>query len=525
MTFVKCSAGIVLTLLAFACPACVGRSAPSQAHRDPPPPHPMMAVAVREERAPSLAPLPSPGARSIGHCDAAMRARDPMRLTLAHLNDMQARYSELLAGRSRYAYVAGYLRRLKEEVPETLVLDAGDDYEKGSIAELSSMGESTRQMIQALPIDVRTVGNHDFAYGEAAVLRDVSLSQHPVLAANIARKGGEKGPFLPFARFDVGCVKVGVVGLVTGNYGADDQPTREPFDGVFVQDDHVVDVLTREVREHRAEVDVMIALDHLGYWQDVELAMKVPGVDLVIGGHSEDLVKEPRAVTRADGSRAWILQAGHYARNVGRADITVSRKDKGVVLERYKMITIDEAVPYAVDVALLARSIEREHAPDSQTPIALTHREIKAGKPMADLTWRAVSESWGADGLLIGKDLFWDGLPAGPVTLQRLFDTVLVQRQPAGTSGFSSLYLVSLTGQDLLTLRGRTNQGLFVFYAPEVIVPSRSYRIAIEKRALRYPAYAFGGWATLPEGRFGGELIDVLDVYARARTRRGLALD
>ena len=100
-----------------------------------------------------------------------------------------------------------------------------------------------------------------------------------------------------------------------------------------------------------------------------------------------------------------------------------------------------------------------------------------------------------------------------------------MQRQPAGTSGFSSLYLVQLTGQDLLTLRGRTNQGLFVFYAPDVIAPGRSYRIAIEKRALKYPGYAFGGWATLPEGRFGGELIDVLDVYARARTRRGLALD
>ena len=65
------------------------------------------------------------------------------------------------------------------------MLDAGDDYEKGAVAELRSGGETTRRMVQALPIDVRTIGNHDFAYGEEAVLRDVSLSAHPVLAANV----------------------------------------------------------------------------------------------------------------------------------------------------------------------------------------------------------------------------------------------------------------------------------------------------------------------------------------------------
>src|SRR6185312_13350505 len=103
------------------------------------------------------------------------------------------------------------------------------------IDELRSMGETTRQMLQALPVDVRTIGNHDFAYGEAAVLRDVTLSAHPVLAANITSHG-KNSPFVPFVRLQVGCVSVGVVGLVTGNYGANDQPTREAFDGVFEHD-------------------------------------------------------------------------------------------------------------------------------------------------------------------------------------------------------------------------------------------------------------------------------------------------
>ena len=479
-------------------------------------------MAVRDEPSPDPVRLPSKsGTRVIGRCDG--EKPETARFTVAHLNDMQARYGELLAGRSRYAYVAGYLRQLKEEVPDTLVLDAGDDYEKGSVAELYSMGETTRQMIQALPIDVRTIGNHDFAYGEAAVLRDVALSAHPVLAANVARRS-EKGPFAPFARVDVGCLKVGVIGLVTGNYGANDQPSREPFNGVFVHDDHYVDVLAAQVREHRAEVDVMIALDHLGYWTDVELAVKVPGVDLFVGGHSEDVIKDPRPVTHADGSKAWILQAGHYARTVGRADVVFSRTDRKVTIEKYKMVTIDAKLPYVEEVAELERKLEQGSAPDARVPVAVASSTIRPGKPMADLVFRAVSDRWGADALLLGNDVFWDGLPAGPITLQRLYDAVLVQREPAGTSGFTSLHLVEVTGAQLLNLRARA-QGDFAFYTPALISPARTYRFAIEKRAMTFPGYAFGGSVALPAGRYAGELIDVLDAYARARTSRGLTID
>jgi hypothetical protein len=456
-------------------------------------------------------------------CDGASERH----VTFAHVNDMQARYGEKIAGKSRYAYVAGYLRQLKEEVPDTLVLDAGDDYEKGSLLELRSMGEATRQMVQALPIDVRTMGNHDFAFGEAAVERDVTLSLHPVLAANVHRHG-ESGPFAPYARFDVGCVRVGVVGLVTQNYAADDTQTKEAYDGVFEQDDHYVDILTEQVRLHRAEVDVFVALTHLGLFADVELARRVFGVDLVIGGHSEDLVKTPYVLARADGSHAFVLQAGHYARNIGRADLVVAPKDKGVnvAIERYRVINVDESLPAVDDVADLASRLEHEIEPDASQVIAHVKAPIAAGRPMADLVWHAVAERWGADGMILGRDLFWDGLPAGPVTLQRLYDTVLVQRQPAGTSGFSSLHVIAINGAELATLAGKLGGGAYVsVHLPDAIEPKRTYRVAIEKRALTFPRVAFAAPVRLPRGRYAGELIDVLEAYARARTAAGLPLE
>jgi 2',3'-cyclic-nucleotide 2'-phosphodiesterase (5'-nucleotidase family) len=444
---------------------------------------------------------------------------------------MQARYGEKIAGKSRYAYVAGYLRALKAEQP-TLVLDAGDDYEKGSIAELRSMGETTRRMIQALPIDARTVGNHDFAYGEAAVVRDVLGSAHPVLAANI-RRGAERGPFAPFARIDVGCVKVGIVGLVTYNYGADDNPTKEPYDGVFHYDDRLWQTLDAQVKAHRAEVDVMIALTHLGFSVDAELARSVQGVDFIVGAHSEETLDRPPAIAHRNGV-AYVMQAGHYARSIGRADVMIGA-DKKVTLEKYRIVAVDESLPVAQDVDELATRLEREAAPDAHAVIAKVDSELRPGKPMADLVWRAAKDQWGADALLIAKDVFWEVLPAGPVTLERLYNCVLVQREPAGTPGFSSLYFVDVGGAELaawrhrlIVDRSRAAPGLatppeYALYTPATMVAGKTYKVAVDKRALAFPNLALAN-TRMPSGRFAGELIDLLEAYARARTAKGLTL-
>lgn len=469
------------------------------------------------------APAPAaPSVKRVGKCEGDEAV---WKFSVAHINDFQARYSDRIQGKSRYGYVAGYLRDLKARVPETLILDAGDDYEKGSIAELRSMGESTRLMIQALPIDVRTIGNHDFAYGEAAVLRDARLSSHPVLAANISME--EPSPFVPYARIDVGCVRVGIIGLVTGNYGADDQPSKAAFDEVFVHDPHYAKILEAQVLAHRAEVDVMIALDHLGLWEDVALAAKVPGIDLVVGGHSEDTVKEPYWVSRKDGSHAWVMQAGHFAETLGRAELAFHRKEKSLSIASYAIVKVDASLPYAEDVGDLAASLEAQHAPDAHRVLAVLRGDVPQGKGMADLLWRATSESWGVDALIVGKDLFWDKLHAGPVTLQGLYDTTLVQREPAGTSGFASLHVIRLTGAELTAAREKLRVGpVYEFYGPEAITPDRLYRVAIEKRALTYPKMAFyPGYHEFPKSRFLGEMIDALEPYARSRTARGLSLD
>ncbi|MEO8800597.1 MAG: hypothetical protein ABI551_22090, partial [Polyangiaceae bacterium] len=330
----------------------------------------------------------------------------------------------------------------------------------------------------------------------------------------------------PYARFDVGCARVGVVGLVTRGYGPDDKPVDGAFDGVFDHDKRYEAVLRREVEAHRSEVDVMIALTHLGIGVDMALAARVPGVDIVIGGHTEDLLKYPGYVNKISGKKAWVLQAGHWGQTFGHGVVVVDTTTHALRFESYGIVKVDATLPYADDVGELAAKLESETVPDAHVAIAKVRGTIAQGRPMADLVWKAAHDQWNADAMILGSDLFWGSLHPGPLTLQQLYDVVLVQRQPSGTSGFSSLFMADVSGIQLKKISGALGAGpTYAFYGPSAIDDERIYHLAIDKRALNAPATAFRGKPELPVGAFKGELIDVLEPYARARTAAGLTLD
>ncbi|MBX3204112.1 MAG: hypothetical protein KF764_03535 [Labilithrix sp.] len=466
---------------------------------------------------------------TIGACAPAEREKGVARFGFAHFGDLHARYGELLGGHSRYGYIAGFLKQLKEARP-TLVLDAGGDYERGSLAEVRSSGEATRQLVQALPIDARTIGRSDFAYGETAVLRDARLSRHPVLAANVmhADLPASAQPFRPYARFDVGCAKVGVIGLVTGGAGADGRPTKAPYDGVFVHDDRYLAILEREAKAYRAEVDVLVALTHLGQAEDLALARgggKL--VDLVVGAGSGDRLAAPVVVRHPDGTKTWVMQAGPFGQALGRGEVVVKLgAARTIAIEGYGVVDIDEALPHASEVSDLARRIEDAVAPDAHASIGRLSAPVER-RAVSELVWRAAAATWRVDAMVVGRDLGQAKLPKGDVTLQRLYDAVLGQRQPAGTAGSSSIWIAELGGAEMSAIARVFRPGTtYDWFGPRSkFDPTRRYRLALDKRAATNPKVLFGPESRSLRPALVGEAIDALEPYARARAARGQSID
>jgi 2',3'-cyclic-nucleotide 2'-phosphodiesterase (5'-nucleotidase family) len=228
-------------------------------------------------------------------CDNTARSQN---LTFLDVSDIHAHYNPDVSGSSPLARIRGYYERTKRTNPFTLLTNAGDDYEKGSIAEVLSRGRATREVVEAMGYDVRAIGNHDFAWGLKELL---AFSRDPsaiVLASNIQMVGGQSGSqpgWTDYAALTLGCVRIGVFGLVSKPW---DEKGKQ-YDGSYYpqlrSDFRFVQTARKIIARHREDADLLVLVSHLGAHEDTRLAEQTEGIDLILGGHSHTLHRPPEA--------------------------------------------------------------------------------------------------------------------------------------------------------------------------------------------------------------------------------------
>jgi len=271
-----------------------------------------------------------------------------------------------------------------------LLLDSGD-FSMGTTfelllptqaAELTEMGK--------LGYDAITLGNHELDWtpgGLAQILAAAAANGFavPIVASNLT---------LDAASTDVGALsvkagvrrklvktlanglKVGIFGLF-GQNAVNVTPMAAPltFDPIATTSTVLVDELRNQ--DH---VDLVIALSHSGINQagqgeDAVLAAAVPGIDVILSGHTHDVLTTPVRV----GSTV-ITQAGRYGDHLGRLALTITRKPgaaSAVHLDSYDLVSIDDTV--AGDPATETRIAGYEAAIDAAlAPSGLDHAKALA---------------------------------------------------------------------------------------------------------------------------------------------------
>src|SRR5690606_8846624 len=94
----------------------------------------------------------------------------------------------------------------------------------------------------------------------------------------------------------------------------------------------------RELREQE-KVDAVIVLTHLGVDVDKKIAESVPGIDIIVGGHTHILTKKPVYTNGVP-----IVHAGYWAQYLGEYELTIKKNGK-VELTNHKIHQIDNTVP------------------------------------------------------------------------------------------------------------------------------------------------------------------------------------
>ena len=185
-----------------------------------------------------------------------------------------------------------------------------------------------------------SLGNHDYAWGPEKLL-EFSQDDNAIVLASNTRLRESNYKILAvsdFAKVQVGCITLGVFGMTSVPWDELDEPIEDDpipdFIKQFKMSWQWQQIAQSIVSQYSDDVDYMIMLSHLGKGTDVEIATNVPGIDLVLGGHThggEDFIELE--------NNALVIQPEFYARGVTDLNLVLILADKA--LSRYDYQHVD----------------------------------------------------------------------------------------------------------------------------------------------------------------------------------------
>ncbi len=298
-------------------------------------------------------------------------------------------------------------------------------------------GRAIVPALNALGVEAMTPGNWEYGFGPDVLRRRINEMDFPVLACNLQNADSGEHWLPPYAMREVDGLRVGLVGITSPII-----PQMSPafarglrFPDVRAHLPHCIDKLERE--EH---ADLIVAISHLGFAQDVALAGEVGGIDVILSGHTHNRLTAP---VRA--GRTLIIQSGFSGSFLGRLDVELC--DGVIINTRHELIALgaqiapDPAMQALVDEQLAPFRAEMEEVVGS-TRCGL-HRMALAETSMDNLITDAYLHETGADVALSHGWRFAPPVAPGNITMGDLW--AMVPTNP-------ELALVPLTGAQLADL-------------------------------------------------------------------------
>jgi 5'-nucleotidase / UDP-sugar diphosphatase len=471
------------------------------------------------------AETPPPPQQKWPTCDCRSAVQ---KVSFVHVSDMHANYNPGADGTSPISRVRGYYESVKKDNPFTVFTNSGDDYEKGSIAEELSRGRSTREVVQAMGYDVRTLGNHDFAWGIKELLLFSNDPKAVVLSTNTRINRRIDSPlrdipagFTDFTVLTVGCVRIGFFGLTARPYGIDGRQHNGPVYPdlpALEMDFDFVGIAKRIIAQYRQEVNVLVLVSHMGLTDDIAVAEQTSGIDLILGGHSHSTLEKSMRV-----KDTTIVHVGAHAEHIGRHDLSYDLENKAIVGSRFQLVAnTPETIQGDERMNKAIANILSDYQQELHETVTAVRRD-HGPRAMALIAARAAVQKLRIDAAFVAIGSVWQGWRSGGLTRQDILDAFRVEREPVGTPGTSSLYLLEVNGADLLHTRTILQDA--AYWGPAEIDPFTFYTIAMQKSQALNQQQLFSRNLAIAPPRPVAELWEVVTNFASDLRAESLALD
>lgn len=255
-------------------------------------------------------------------------------ITVLHTNDTHSQIDPIgdtdktHAGQGGVARRATLVKKVRQENPNTLLIDAGDVLQ-GTPYFNFYKGEVEYKAMSLIGYDVGTIGNHEFDNGVQALAKAMQFANFDIVSTNYDVRGSAlESKVKTHVVKQVGGIRVGLFGLGIRPQGL---ITDENFAPLKYLDPVRMSRGAVKLLREQEKCQLVLCMSHLGYYPspradefgDTQLVSQVDGIDFIASGHTHTFMDKPVLQKAPNGSNTVVFQVGFAGIYVGRVDFTL----------------------------------------------------------------------------------------------------------------------------------------------------------------------------------------------------------
>ena len=269
-------------------------------------------------------------------------------LVLLHTND---HHGTVLPNNEQggLAERAAYIKSVRNANPNVLLLDAGD-INTGTALSNMFYGEVDINAYNLIGYDAVAFGNHEFDGDMAKLAEQMAKANFPFISANIKTADGKFLGDCQYLVKDYEGFRVGIFGLTTRRTLLIASPDKSL---TFINEIDAAKEAVALLRD-KEKVDIVIALTHMGINRESDdqivtpqLAAAVPGIDIIVDGHSHTKFETPDRI-----GDTYIVSANEWGKFVGQGKLSIV--DGKIFNFDWKPVEIKGIAPDAAVTAMMA---------------------------------------------------------------------------------------------------------------------------------------------------------------------------
>ncbi len=447
-------------------------------------------------------------------------------LIILHTNDLHSKltgtgpaveYSPMVINDDKtlggFARIATLFKQEKEKSSEsTLILDAGD-FLMGSLFHTAEEETGFQlNMMKKMGYDCITLGNHEFEFGPETLSNILKAAEKrggfpQIVASNLVfsdksvnddelQKFVSNGLIKPWIVINKNGLRIGIFGLM-GIDAASVAPASKPV--LFSNPEKVAAKMAGYLKNQQ-NADVVILLSHCGVQynsenktytgEDIELAKKVPEIDIIIGAHTHTRITE-----FIKTGNTYIVQTGSYGTELGKINL---KFDNGKIENfKYELIPVDDKIPgdsvVNGEIEELTRYIDKKYL----SPVDFSCNQIvgagtfdldidfsnlkqsNLGQFVADASYHYLEKTGNsADISLVASGTIRENLVSGFITVSDIFSVMSLGKGKDSIPGYP-LAKIYLTGKEVkqmfeavLKSREKGGDGYIYFSGAKIMIDS-----------------------------------------------------